>query len=121
MRYNSLLRVKLDDELLLQRNVDLSALGQLVHEDAQGIRNNLQPCRYVGIDEGVLSIFEPFHLLGAVTDIDDVVLGDLVGRNVDVLAIHGEVTVGDKLASLAAVCVPDLHGRLRCPGGTQAG
>ena len=60
MRYNSLLRVKLDDELLLQRNVDLSALGQLVHEDAQGIRNNLQPCRYVGINKGVLSVFEPF-------------------------------------------------------------
>ena len=39
-----LLRVKLDDKLLIERNVDLSALGQLVHEDAQVSRNNLQPC-----------------------------------------------------------------------------
>ena len=31
-----LLRIELDDQLFLDRNLDLSALGQLVHEDAQG-------------------------------------------------------------------------------------
>src|SRR5699024_7222229 len=31
---------------------------------------------------------------------DDVVLRNLVGRNVGLLAVHGEVTVGDKLTCL---------------------
>ena len=73
-----------------------------MHEDAQGVRNDLEPCRNVGVSQQVLSLVEPFHLLGTLADIDDVVLGDLVGRHVDVLAVHGEVTVGHQLASLAA-------------------
>src|SRR5699024_6856 len=100
VRLNSLLRVKLDDELLLQRHVDLSALGQLVHEDAQGFRNNLQPSWYNSFAETILSLFEPFHLLGTLADIDDVVLRYAVRRNIGLLAVHGEVTVGDKLTCL---------------------
>ena len=40
-----LLRVELDDELLGERNIDLGALGQLVHEDAERGRDDLEPGR----------------------------------------------------------------------------
>ena len=42
----ALLRVELDDQLLLQRDVDLRALRQLVHEDALTLADNLQLGKY---------------------------------------------------------------------------
>ena len=103
-----LLRVELDDELLLQRNVDLSALGQLMHEDAQGGRDDLKPGRNNGVNEVLLSLFEPQHLPGLLANINDVVLGNLEGRNVNLLAVDGG-------------CEPDQHGTQRYPGGIPAG
>ena len=38
-----LLRVELDDQLLLDRDVDLASLGQRVHEDPQPVRDDLEP------------------------------------------------------------------------------
>ena len=82
----------------------MSALGQLVHEDAQGGRNNLQPGRndFVSIDEVFRCLFEPQHGAGLIPNINDVVLGHPAGRNVHLLTVDQEVAVGNQLTGLTA-------------------
>ena len=99
---SGLLRVVLDDELFLQRNVDLRALGKLVNQDPQ--TSGRQPAanpgsgdrRWVSRATWNGSVDSDFVL-----DIDDVVLRDAVAGDVDLLVVHKEVAVGDQLTGLA--------------------
>src|SRR6476661_5136671 len=56
-----LLRVELDDQLLLHLGVDHLALGQRVHEDPQLRRNGLQPRRHGAVAGLGLSHLEGGH------------------------------------------------------------
>lgn len=73
-----------------------------MHENAQGLRHDLEPGRHDGVDQVVLGLLEPQHAAGLLADVDDVVLGHAVGRDVGLLAVDREVAVGDQLAGLAA-------------------
>ena len=61
-------------------------------------------CKVTGIDKNTLSLFKTGRLaeLYPNTDLDHVTGLDLVGRNVDLLAIDGEVSVAHQLTSVAA-------------------
>src|SRR3954447_16654418 len=96
----SLLRVVLDDELLLDREVDLGPDRELVDEDAHPRRDGLEPCRDDALAVGLASHDERGHLQRLLTHVDHVVSGDLVRRDVDLLAVHLEVTVHDELAGV---------------------
>ena len=69
-----LLRVELDDQLFLDRDVDLRALGQRVHEDAQPVRDDLQPGRHRPLAVGLPGDQERRGLQRLRLDVDDVVL-----------------------------------------------
>src|SRR3954464_13655839 len=97
----SLLRVVLDDELLLDRQVDLGPDRELVDEDAHPRRDGLEPCRDDALAVGLASHDERGHLQRLLTHVDHVVSGNLVRRDVDLLAVHLEVTVHDELAGVA--------------------
>src|SRR3954451_5228839 len=101
----SLLRVVLDDELLLDREVDLGPDRDLVHEDAHPRRDGLEPGGDDALAVGLASHDERGHLQRLLTHVDDVVGGDLEGRDVDLLAVHQEVAVVDQLASVATRAV----------------
>ena len=95
-----LLRVELDDQLLLQRHIDLRALGQLVNQDAQAARDDLQPAGDRTVADGLASNLERQRAQRLLLDIDDVVLRDAVAGDVDLHAVDGEVAVADQLAGL---------------------
>src|SRR3546814_4538597 len=69
----SLLRVVLDDELFLQSDVDLRALGKLVNQDPQTRADNLQPPGNRAIADGLTRNLERKRGERLLLDIDDVV------------------------------------------------
>src|SRR6185312_11563787 len=93
-----LLRVVLDDELFLYLRVDLGAGRQLVDEDPVPVRDDLHP----GWGGPLARLGPGHHHRGQLDrprpDLDDVVLGDPVGRNVHLLAVDREMTVPHQLA-----------------------
>src|SRR3954463_14831151 len=104
-RVSVLLRVELDDELLLDRRVDLRTLGVAQHLRRKSVVIGLEPGGYRGHEVRCV----PDDLLGrrGCLDGDHVVRLDLVARHVHAPAIHGPMTVQDELARLA-------------PGGSEA-
>src|SRR3954463_9535085 len=104
-RVSVLLRVELDDELLLHRRVDLRTLGVAQHLRRKSVVIGLEPGGHRGHEvRGV-----PDDLLGrrGGLDGDHVVRPDLVARHIHAPAVHGPMTVQDELARLA-------------PGGSEA-
>src|SRR4051812_38395584 len=81
-RPGSLLRVVLDDELLLDRDVDLGPDGELVNEDPHPRRDRLEPRRDDALAVGLASHDEGGHLEGLLPHVDHVVRGHLVRRDV---------------------------------------
>ncbi len=75
----ALLRVVLDDQLFLQRDVDLRALGgELVDQHPETLADDLQPTRDRAIALGLAGNLERQRAQRLLADIDDVVLGDAV-------------------------------------------
>src|SRR3954452_16302515 len=99
-RGKSLLRIELDDELLLDRRGDLHALGPAQHLRGELVVVRLQPCGDLGDELGRVTD----HRLdvGAGLERDHVVLPHLVGGDVDAAAVDRPVPVPDQLAGLAA-------------------
>src|SRR4051794_3163870 len=93
-----LLGVELDDELLLHGGVDDLPRGQPVHEDAHPVGDDLEPCRHGALAGGGAGHDERGELEGALADLDDVVLGHPVARDVDLDTVDEEVAVPDELA-----------------------
>src|SRR5690349_2801742 len=77
-----LLRVELDDQLLGERDVDLRALGQLVHENSLTLTDDLQPTRDRTLARGLPRDHERIRVQRLVLDVDDVVLRHPVARDV---------------------------------------
>src|SRR5215218_1914359 len=92
-----LLRVELDDQLLLAGGVDHLASRDAVHEHAQLAADDLEPRRdrtLAGLRLGDLERQHRARLLG---HLDDVVLAHAVGRDVDLAAVHPDVAVAHQL------------------------
>src|SRR6478609_666532 len=100
--WRSLLGVVLHDELLLDRDVDLRPDRDLVHEDAHPRGDDLHPRGGDALAVGLASHDQRGQLERLLAHVDDVVIGDLEGRDVDLLAVDLEVAVHDELAGLAA-------------------
>src|SRR4051794_38714335 len=97
-----LLRVELDDELLGERDLNLSPLGQLVDEDALTLPDHLQPARDRTLAGHRTRDDERVGVQRPVAHVDDVVLRDAVAGHVDLHTVDGEVAVTDQLTSHAA-------------------
>src|SRR6266581_1436090 len=97
-----LLRVVLDDELFLDLGVDLRPDGQRVHQDPHLVRHDLEPGRYGALAGLGPGDDERRHLERLGGHLDDVVLADPVGRDVDLPAVHREVAVPHQLAGHVA-------------------
>src|SRR6185437_3262332 len=95
-----LLGVELDDELLVDRSVDVGALRLLQDLPREAVVVGLQPRGHGGDEIGRVAD----HLLGrrARRDGDDVVGPNLVARDVHAAAVHVEMAVADELARLRA-------------------
>ncbi|MPM24658.1 hypothetical protein SDC9_71141 [bioreactor metagenome] len=96
------LRVELDDQLLLHVDRDLLTGRQLVHEDLHLVRASLEPRRHGALGMGLAGHHERGDVERLLLDLDDVMLGDAVRRDVDLPAVHQEVPVVDELTGLAA-------------------
>src|ERR1700733_7717405 len=97
-----LLRVELDDQLFLDLRVDLGPDRQRVDQDAHLVRDHLEPGRHDALADLGLRDDERGHVAGLAHHLDDVVLADPVGRDVDLLAVHREVAVPHQLAGHVA-------------------
>src|SRR6266705_678562 len=97
-----LLRVELDDELFLDLGVDLRPDGQRVHQDPHLVRHDLEPGRHGALADLGPGDDERRHLERLGGHLDDVVLADPVGRDVDLPAVHREVAVRYQLAGHVA-------------------
>src|SRR5215211_4551139 len=97
-----LLGVELDDELLLDGHLDLVPGGQAVDGQLGLAGVQLEPA---GLGPAGLELDRLVHvqvLAHALLDLDDVARLDLVGGDVDLLAVDGHVRVADQLARLVA-------------------
>src|SRR3954453_4439400 len=94
-----LLRVELDDELLLHRRVDLRTLGVAQHLRRQSVVIRLKPRRDGGRQFG--RVADHLGRTGPCLDRDHVVRTDLVRGHVHAPPVDGPVTVQDELAGLA--------------------
>src|ERR1700761_7021960 len=92
-----LLRVELDDELFLDLRVDLRADGQRVDQDAHLVGNHLEPGGNRALAGLSLGHDERRHVAGLGPHLDDVVLGDPVGGDVNLLAVDRDVAVSGEL------------------------
>src|SRR4051794_36129052 len=99
-RGKSLLRIELDDELLLDRRGDLRALGPAQHLRGELVVVRLQPCGDLGDELG--RVTDHRLDIGAGLERNHVVLPHLVGGDVDAAAVDRPVPVPDELAGLAA-------------------
>src|SRR3954447_20399561 len=99
-RGKSLLRIELDDELLLDRRGDLPALGPAQHLRGELVVVRLQPCGDLGDELG--RVTDHRLDIGAGLERNHVVLPHLVGGDVDAAAVDRPVPVPDELAGLAA-------------------
>src|SRR5581483_3301662 len=97
-----LLRVEFDDELLLDRQTDVFALRKIHHGAEELLRVQLKPrrnaaarCRFDGLADLIV-------LPALLANLDDVPLTSLEGGNVDLLAVHLDVTVANELTRLSA-------------------
>src|SRR3954453_9616289 len=97
-----LLGVELDDQLLLDRGVDDLPGRDAVHEDAQLAADDLQPRRHGTLAGAGLGDLEGQHLPRLLGDLEDVVGAHPVRRDVDLAAVHPDVTVADQLAGHVA-------------------
>ena len=83
-------------------DVDLLAHGQGVHQDPHPTGHSLEPSRHDPLTVSFASHDEWRHLQRLLAYVDDVLLGDLEARDVDLLAVDLEVAVYDELARVAA-------------------
>src|SRR6185312_13318295 len=96
------LRVVLDDQLFLDLGVDLRPDGERVHQNPHLVRHHLEPGGHDPLADLGPGDDERRHLEELGRDLDDVVLADPVGRDVDLLAVHHEVAVRHQLAGHVA-------------------
>src|SRR3712207_6373042 len=94
-----LLRVKLDDELLLHRGGDLPPLGLAQHLRRERVVVGLQPRRHLRGELG--GVADHGLRRGPGLDGDDVAGPDLIAGDVDAAAVDRPVAVADELAGLA--------------------
>src|SRR5450755_4663545 len=95
-----LLRVELDDQLLLHLSVDDLPDRQRVYEHAQPAWKYLEPGGRRLLTGDRAGDDEWVEFTGLLRDLDDVALGDAVARNVDAVPVDQEVAVADVLARL---------------------
>src|SRR3954469_1975522 len=94
-----LLRVQLDDELLLDRRRDLTALGLAQHLGGERVMVRLQPGWNLGGQLG--GVADDRVRTGAGLDGDHVAVADLIAGDIHAPAVDGPVAVADELARLA--------------------
>src|SRR6266536_2502600 len=97
-----LLRVKLNDELFLNLRVDLCARRERVHEDSHPLRHHIEPGRDLPLTRLRAGDEERRELTGLLANIDDVVVGDPVRRDVHLLAVDQEMAMAHQLAGHVA-------------------
>src|SRR4051812_44387090 len=97
-----LLRVELDDQLLLDRGVDHLAGREGVDQDAHLAGDDLHPRRRRAVARGLTGDDVRRELAALRPDLDDVVRRHAVRRDVDLLAVDQHVAVADRLAGVIA-------------------
>src|SRR6266536_4057962 len=95
-----LLRVQLDDELLLHRRRDLTTIRLAQHLGGERVMVGLQPGRDLRGELG--GVADDRVGTGAHLDGDDLAVADLIAGDVHPAAVDGPVAVADELARLAA-------------------
>src|SRR5690606_8676250 len=95
----ALARVVLDDELLVEGHRNLVALGAVDDRDAQVLVAGREVAGDLVVGVHALGgLDERHHLARLLADGDDLARLHPVGRDVDLLAVHGDVAVRDVLA-----------------------
>src|SRR5450631_3556194 len=94
----SVLRVELDDQLLLDLRVDDLTRGQGVDEDLHLRRDGFNPGRHRTLAGLCAGDNERCHLHGLATNLDDVVLGHPEAGDVHLVPVDHEVAMTNQLA-----------------------
>src|SRR5688500_456588 len=100
-RWEGLLRIQLDDELLAHGHVDVIAPGDVAHGDGEAALAGLEPPGDLPV-EGVEVVPDDDHRPRLVAQGDDFTAPGLVARDRHPLAVHRDVPVADELAGLGA-------------------
>src|SRR5271163_758383 len=97
-----LLRIQFDNQLLVHRQLNIFASRQRYHAAFVILAIDLQPHRSRLMAGKVPRDFENWNLTATLANLNFFAYRDFVGRNVDLLAIHLDVSVTHQLARLAA-------------------
>src|SRR5215212_5927559 len=99
-----LLRVEFDDELFLDREADVLALRHVEDGAAELLGIELEPCRNAASAGRLDGLTDLVVLAALLANLDHIALAGLVGGDVDLLAVHLDVTVAHELTRLGAGC-----------------
>src|SRR5687768_15840934 len=97
-----LLRVELDDELFLDREPDVFALRKIRDRTAELIRLELEPLGNAASGGRLDGLADLIVLAALFPHLNHVALADLIGGDVDLLAVDLDVAVADELPRLGA-------------------
>src|SRR5690625_2010752 len=95
------LGVQLDDQLLLDRHVDLCAFRELVDQHTHPVDQDLHPGRHSALPVSLTGDDERGHLLGLLPHVNHVVRAHAVGGDVDPSIVDQEVAVHDELPGVS--------------------
>src|SRR5512140_1311726 len=98
-----LLRVKLDDQILLNGSRDAVTRRNPGHPPGEGLLIHFEPVgELTPLPDSFQRRQDRNHAAALFPDADDVTGTDLVGRYVHDLSVHGDMTVPDQLARRGA-------------------
>src|SRR5262249_49867708 len=97
---DGLLRVQLDDQLLLDGQLDVVAFRQLDDGPGEALRREVEPSRHAARPGRFHRGLDLLVRAALLLDRDDVALAERVRRDRDLPAVHGAVAVPDELPGL---------------------
>src|SRR5512142_1733040 len=98
----ALLRVELDDQLLLDGHGDVLARRRRLHGALERALVQVQPRRDAAAVHRLERLVDPHHPPRPLAELDAVARAAEVAGDVDLAAVHGEVAVAHELAGLVA-------------------
>src|SRR5579862_3128356 len=101
-RLTPLLAVQLDNQLLVHRQLDIFALGQVQHLALVIVAIDFQPARHGAVAREFLRQLKHRELLAVFANRDFLAGADFVGRNIHLAVIDSNVSMADQLTSLTA-------------------
>ena len=89
-----------DDELFLNRHRQVFTYRQILYDAFHAVLFQIEPLGNAATYDGIQRVCDSLNLTAFFADLDNITRLNEVGRNVDLLTVHGEVIMPHKMTPL---------------------